>query len=145
MQKRDVVKKRQQTKKKTRGFDPAYFNQPQNRHVVLVFRLEEDQSYSVIGADARPGKMPHNASSGGEFQVRLKDANEKVLGDFSYENPGVFRSCEEEKVAAYDGGRPLTFELALPFDRTLSTLEIQVGERKQEIRIDDYIKKVTSQ
>ncbi|MEP6728903.1 MAG: hypothetical protein ABJC98_23965 [Bacteroidota bacterium] len=115
----------QKTEEQKGSFDPAYFKDSANAHLAIELSYANNQFAATPGtASFRPGRSPYPAGDTSHaFVVRYKDANGKIVGSYSFDNPGLLRAC--------DGSRPqviktdnIHFEILVPANKAITTVEI---------------------
>jgi hypothetical protein len=141
---KDPVDNRDKAEKNTRRFDPGYFVNPENRHILLRLEVGPNQQLSVAGAQIQQGNAPYRPAEAGNLSVRLRNANGELLGGFSIEDPTSARSCEPETERTTAVPTGSTFELALPYAPDATILELAGPKGEQELDISAAIKRAIS-
>ncbi len=108
-------------------FNPAFQDMSQSSHFAVKINYNNGVFELAPGpASVRAGRMPY-ARDGGDFMVQYNDANNKILGSYSIQDPTTVRSCDE-------GGKPFiktiphgSFDLLLPSNRSISIVEFSAG------------------
>ena len=107
------------------SFDPAYFKDSANGHLAIELSYANNQFAATPGtASFRPGKSPYPAGdTSRSFIVRYKDANGKIVGSYSFDNPGLLRACDgsHREVIKTDN---VHFEILVPVNKAITTVEI---------------------
>jgi hypothetical protein len=112
-------------------FNPAFQSQMKSSHIGVKVSFSQD-SFKLAKNEVslRPGRLPYSASSGGDFKVTYKDANNKVLGGYYIQNPTTIRICEEGQKPAIQKVPTGIFDLLLPPERSIMFVEFTSGTEK---------------
>ena len=138
---KDPVSNRDKAEQNTRPFSPAYFQQKENRHIVLQLGLQDNQSYEVKGAVVRVGNTPHRTATRQDLNVVIRDANGGQVGTFYTDDPTLLRSCEPEVEKTITAIPGTVIELALPYQPGATTIELFARDQKQVLEVGDAIRK----
>jgi len=106
-------------------FNPGYMNDAANSHLAVSVVYANNQ-FTLIpaAAELRPGRPPYFLNDTSKpFVVRFKDAANKIVGSYSFLNPGLTRACEG-KNPEFSIRDSVRFDILIPNNRTISNIEI---------------------
>ena len=106
-------------------FNPAYINDPVNSHLgVSVLYANNQFTLVPAAAELRPGRPPYSLGDTSKpFVVRFKDAANKLVGSYSFLNPGLTRACEG-KNPGFSIKDSVRFDILIPNNRAITNIEI---------------------
>ncbi|MEO6228571.1 MAG: hypothetical protein ABJB11_17460 [Ferruginibacter sp.] len=106
-------------------FNPAYINDAANSHYAISVNFANNQFTMVPGnAAIRPGRAPYLMNDTSKpFVVKFRDANNKIIGSYSFVNPGLLRACDGKNpnISIKDS---IKFEILLPANKEITNLEL---------------------
>lgn len=114
-------------------FDPAWFGDPQHRHMAVFFQIIESRLVlQERPAERRPGDMPYRPAEGGPVSVIYFDADGIEVGRHIMHDPILARSCALPEGPA-GNVRPLNAaasEILLPDDERIAALSLRWTEQE---------------
>jgi hypothetical protein len=135
--KKRIAEANETIQKASSPFIPIALTDTSKTHIGI--KVNFDNGLFVLDTSSisvRPGRLPYLKNNNMPFVVIYKDASGKQLGKHQIEDPTVITSCDE-------GGKPFTkklskgsFELLLPNNTQISTVEFTYNDKKvAELRI----------
>jgi hypothetical protein len=106
-------------------FNPAYFKDTNNAHLAITVNYSSNNFVVVPGqATLRPGRPPYLAGdTAKEFVVRYRDAAGKIVGSYSFNNPGLVQACEVPRPGISIQGN-IRFDVLVPANKNIASIEI---------------------
>lgn len=116
-------------------FNPSTSINPASSHWAVRASFD-GQQYSIGSSytEVRAGKLPYirEEKTALPFAVKYYDANGKLLGQYSIENPTSLRSCEPGKEAVKPGVIS-SFEILLPANEAIQNVQIVTGGKEAKV------------
>lgn len=116
-------------------FNPSATINPSSSHWAVHANFD-GQQYTIDSSftDIRAGKLPYiqEEKTSMPFAVKYYDANGKLLGQYSIENPTSLRSCEPGREAVKPGVIS-SFEILLPAIEGIQKVQIVAGGKEAKV------------